>query len=1001
MIRHFLLFCMIALTASPAVAYDGRGITSGRYHTRPIVMKKRAAGERYNYRVFNADSIRARVAADSRYQAVIARYKASIEPLLGMSDDEVRHLILPAHTIRAFMVNRAGCPVHGGGTAVYQPFGISVDLTHPHQVRCTIGGEWYPNDEFPDDGSSWLDTRSDSPTKGQRFYFKGWFQHWFLKTIGDRLKTLAQLWIITGDDVYRAKAVALLDRFADIYPDIDPNECTYSGDDWGVYVKMTGSYWEGATLLNTALAVEILYPTLPPEFVEKIHTNIYLAAYDAYKARPVSGNWGNNWNPALAKFASILGDDEMLDFMRNNHPAAESPVLDNQFFRDGIPYEASLSYASTYHYVALNIAEALGEDGTWIWEHPHMRESFDSFARLVCLDKYTHFAGDMGSIVNKGWMLPAEYIEKAYNAYRTPLVARYLYQARQLYGFEGPEFLDELFTEPLDIEEVKSIASEAPPLKSTIAPVRGIAVLRTGTGDGRSALVFDYGYAHAAHHHADRLNINYYAFGRDFISEMGYPEYMDHTAPATGGWTTHTVCHATVEVDEKRQNPGVFGDLNAFADVEGVKYIDASCEDAYAYIGVDRYRRSLALIDVTGGSYAVDIFRVRGGKKQDYLFHGPQMAAKVEGVSLSSPRKGTLAGKDVPFGTSPGGVDPYSTDNSGYQYLYDVREKKTDKQYKVTWTAGNGVTFVARFVPDGSENAVAAMGYPRPSSKQDEPMPFFLRRKSSSKAPLESTFITVMNAEKGAPLIQEVTRLKLSPDSTPGAVALAIKHDGGVDIVLSTLSTDGKAVTSDGRYSLDGLFGAVIARKGAPSRLVLVGGKRLKADSHEAVIDEPVFETTIRSLTDDRIATDAPIPVSDEGATMYIVRGGIRSVYTVDTVIGSVAALSPSTWIGRGRIAETDIEAGKVADDRRIFPLGDGFEKERNYYRGAWIVPLSDQTCYRLTRGGHWGFFLDKGFDGEAFAKSFQPGGEFLLYDAGPGDTVSIIRSVNKSVESR
>ena len=88
----------------------------------------------------------------------------------------------------------------------------------------------------------------------------------------------------------------------------------------------------------------------------------------------------------------------MLDYMLYDHPAAEAPVLDNQFFRDGFPYEASFGYASMYHGVAKNIAEAMGPDGRWVWDHPHVRASFHSFADLVCLDRFTHFSADMGGI---------------------------------------------------------------------------------------------------------------------------------------------------------------------------------------------------------------------------------------------------------------------------------------------------------------------------------------------------------------------------------------------------------------------------------------------------------------------------------------------------------------------------------------------------------------------------------------------------------------------------
>ena len=971
------------------------------------------ASVREGYHTFDRESIMKTAAEDERYAPLLKRARGQVEKLVAMSDEEIRALIPPANTIRALMVHRNGCPVHGGGTSVYQPFGINVDLDYPLHVKCPIGGEVYPNADFPDDGSGWVDNRPDSSTKGDKYYFVGWFNHWFLRQTPGWFRTMAQIWYITGEEVYAHKARVLLERFMEVYPDIDGDDLTYDGTDWGVYVKMLPTMWEGGALMNLVDGVELLLPVLDDDFLARFHEAVFYPAFEAYREKPAPSNWGNVWNAPFARFAAITGDEEILDYMLYEHPVAVAPTLDNQFFRDGFPYEAAFGYGTHYMYDARNIADVMGANGDWIWKHPHLRNSFDRFAELIILDKYTHFFGDTGGLNNTGLTLRPGLLEEAFMHYRTPLMARYLLQAYDLYGTARSVSLDDLFSEydPPDMEDVKRVAAQAIPYKSTLAPVKGFAIMRTGTGDERAALFFDYGYAHAAHSHADRLNINLFALDREFIPEMGYPEYMDSIAPTPGGWTTHTVSHATVEVDEKRQLEGVFGDLHGFVDTDGIKYVDASCEDAYVHCGVNLYRRTLALLDIPGGAYAVDIFRVGGGKQHDYLMHGPPVDFGLDNVTLSPPRKGTLAGENVEFGWKPDEVLPYHVDNKGYQYLYDVQEGSFNGPYSAHWVMEDGVTFSADFLPDAGETFFQTMGWPRPSSKNLPPMPFFVRRCVPEDAGDTSLFATVLSYSKDDPIIIGAERLELSMESDKDACAILIRHRYGEDIILSTLSPSGHVKTADGRYSLNGQFGAVSLRNDGPGRLTLVGGTALSANGETVILDTPGMEATIREVYDDILVLDKPLPPDATGRLLYTERHPVMSTYRIESAEGTTVRVSPGTWIGRGRVDRYDEQSATVFDSRDIFPLGEkrnrladitGMqypEGNRNYYAGAWIVSPDGSAYHRLKSGGFPGFVLDKEMDTTGFGEKLPVGGEFLLYDLGPGDTVRTMNWTQKMVE--
>ena len=963
---------------------------------------------RDGYVKYNREAILKKVAEDDRFAPLIEQAKESVEQLASMSDSELRALILPAKTKRALMVHRRGCPLHEGGTAVYQPFGIKVDLDYPLQVKCPLAGEVYPNKDFPDDGQGWVDNRPDSPTEGETYYFVGWFQHWFLQSLPGRIKTLAQLWFLTGEERYGRTAHVLIERFMEEYPGMDGNDLTYDGTDWGVYVKMLPTMWEGSALRSMTEGVELLLPILDDDFLERYQKSVFRPAFEAYREKPAPSNWGNVWNAPFAKFVNVTGDMEILDYMLWEHPVAVVPTLDNQYFRDGFPYEAAFSYGSHYIYDDRDIADEMGANGNWIWEHPNMKASFNAFAELVCLDRFTHFFGDTGGLKNTGLTIQPGLLEEAYRRYGTPVIARYLLQAYDVNGMKKTVSIDGLFTEntkpDIDLDEVRVTAAQAEPFKSTLSPVRGFAIMRTGAGDERTELFFDYGYAHPAHSHADRLNINLFTAGREFIPEMGYPEYMDSIAPTPGGWTTHTVCHATVEVDEKRQLEGAFGDLHGFIDADGIKYVDASCEDAYVHCDVDLYRRTLALIDVPGGAYVVDIFRVGGGKQHDYLFHGPPVDVKLQGVELSKPHKGTLAGENVAFGEKPDDVLPYHVDNKGYQYLYDVQECQKETPYSAQWQTEEGHTFAVSFIPEGSETFYLTKGYPRPSSKTLPPMPFLVRRKNPEGSDV-SQFVSLMNVDKkGAePLMMEIRRIELSANSDPTACGVYIKHRYGEDVVLSTLSENGYAASKDGRFELKGQFGAVSWRDGSLERSTLVRGTRFVVDDREVTLESAITTASITQTYDNKLVLGKALPTDIAGQVITVDRLPVQSAYWVDSVDGTTVHVSPGTWIGRGRVDRYDSGAGTIYDRRDIFPLGEkrnrladitGMkypEGNRNYYAGSWLISEDGSAGYRLTSGGYPGFVLDKQQDLSGLESSMPVGTTFLLYDVGPGDTVRVV----------
>ncbi|MBT4098021.1 MAG: hypothetical protein HOE86_10280, partial [Gemmatimonadetes bacterium] len=658
-----------------------------------------------------------------------------------------------------------------------------------------------------------------------------------------------------------------------------------------------------------------------------------------------------------------------------------------------------------YLYAAQEVAAAFGERGEWIWAHPRMQRAFETYADLIILDKFTHFYGDTGGIYNRGLTLGPALLEDASKRYASPKIARYLRQAYDVHGRSRRSSIESEFStyEHAGKQPDEGLAA-GDELASTLAPVKGVAIMRTGTDENRAALYFDYGYAHAAHSHADRLNINLFAYDREFLPEMGYPEYMDSVQPTPGGWTTHTASHVTVEVNEKRQLEGVFGDLHGFVHGEWIKYVDASCEDAYVHADVDLYRRSLALIDIPGGAYVVDMFRVRGGEQHDYLFHGPPVDVTLRNIDMTEPRQGTLAGHDVEFGAKPDSILPYHVDNKGYQYLFDVRQGTVDGPYHASWKMADGVTFSATFLPAEGEQFYQTSGLPRPSSKKPPAMPFLVRRTQPATGEGLSLFASVLSYTKNTPPVISARRLPLTPDSDDNAVAILVEHLYGEDVIMSCLSPSGFASSADGRYELHGQFGAVSIREDIPPRMMLVGGTSFAADGRSITLEDGSTSATVQEVFDDRLVLDRPLPAWTVGEILLAMRGSVQSSYRVERVVADTVYISPGTWIGKGRADRYDRDTATIFDNRDVFPLGEkrnrladisGMvypEGNRNYYADSWLVAQDGTSHYRLTSGGFPGFVLDREQDLSGIEARFSGGEPFLLYDLGPGDTVQVLR---------
>ncbi len=287
-------------------------------------------------------------------------------------------------------------------------------------------------------------------------------------------------------------------------------------------------------------------------------------------------------------------------------------------------------------------------------------------------------------------------------------------------------------------------------LPDWIGPDLRIGHMRTGA-TGRESLLLLSASHWGGHHHLDSLNLTYWKQGEEILSDLGY--LWDHPRKHQ---TARTLAHNTVLIDEKDQaTKDRGGDVVFFRTSPHVKVMEASSR---AYAAATLYRRTAAVIDHgEGQTYVVDCFRVQGGRRQDYVFHGSAPECTILGATVT-----------------PSPIKLYDLDR--------VRALTSAGVWRATWPAGPQ-TAVAWSLPQVGERAFVADGWGQREWKNTDvgaTLPYIVRRTESAEI---QTFLTVWAAHAGAePFVRNVERTATND-------GLVITTAIGTDYVLCALDT--------------------------------------------------------------------------------------------------------------------------------------------------------------------------------------------------------------------
>ncbi|MFP3902817.1 MAG: heparinase II/III family protein, partial [Armatimonadota bacterium] len=547
----------------------------------------------------------------------------------------------------------------------FEPWNPDSNQEEPHSGRPIV-----------DTGSGWVDE------DGNRYFFVAYWTFWqrWRSDILPGLSSLSQAYMLTGEEKYGHAAAILLARIAGYYGDFHYSEQSYHSGRYDIHGRICDRIWENGTIGHLTEAYDGVFPIFEEDDslraflrekgiddpVRHMDQEMLNVMADDLMRGFIRGNTGM-YQRSLARVAIVLDNDdpeygptteEMREWIMTGSGDMEY-LLWNGFYRDGHGGESSPSYSCGWCRNFYLTADLLPKLGVNIWDEPKVKKMADIGLDLAVNGEWTPSIGDCGNIFSHNRVCWSAALQgRGFDHYK---------DSRHAAALKEMDPNTETLWNPLyDEQELEAFLDEHDPqltFKTRNVGGYGLAILESGEEPTERGLSMYYGFAGGGHGHYDRLTIEMHAFDQPMLTEMGYPAHWGHKA---NYWSKNTPSHYCVLVDQHRQESMGRGYLNTLASLPGLQLADAEASHSAYPSCTSMYRRTIALIDINPrSSYALDIFRVRGGRQHDYSFHGPPFPDfSVSGFQPGPKQeKGTLLGEDIEFGSDdkPKDIGPTNT----------------------------------------------------------------------------------------------------------------------------------------------------------------------------------------------------------------------------------------------------------------------------------------------------------------------------------------------------
>ncbi len=934
------------------------------------------------------------------------------------SDEELWNLITGQEIPRGIHVNpNLGCPSCGRNVYKFGNYPWIVSIDRPWKLECPACQEIWPKNDFDpfhrsglgdggvfrrhladdsllfntdhpgiedelrgyavDDGQGWVDN------DGERWWFIAFYSHYCTWTVLPEAATaLATAYLYTGDQRYAYKAAVILDRIADVYPEMDLAPYTkmalYNSHGSSGKGKIKGCIWETGVGKTLATIYDMIYPGMADgaELVrflslksrewkisndksslskirENIEDNILREIILACQNGKIRGNEGMTQG-AMATAAVVLDSEEetplALDWLFEPGKRGEGgghipAVFLGEVDRDGVGNEAAPGYCfgwmSNFRQCAKVLeADSKHRDYDLHRDFPRLKRMYATPYLLTTLDTYTPRIGDTGKTADPGMVqVNLDVTLEAFIRFGDPYFAQLAYKlnGNTVEGLHADLFTKNPESVQQGIQEIVEAQGELE-LDSANLNGYGLTVMRTGKDDRKRAAWVYYGRT-GGHGHKDRLNYGMYYQGMDILPDLGYPEYADGKWPKRAGWTKNTISHNTVTVNKRTQDINWIGHCRLHEASEGVAVVDIASPEIYPE--TREYRRTLAMVDISDDeSYLVDFFRVDGGNDHILSFHAGEGEVTTQGLDLVAQEKGTYASPDIPFGEHFDGPPDGRYLASGFSYLYDVSRAKSpspgwtmDWDLKDTWGTrlGDDPVHVKLHALSPSGETAIAHGDP-PQNKPGNPRRLRYVVQRNQGTDIRSLFVSLVEPYSSTSQnLKKVSRINLglpSEDHSAAAVRV-VTTEGRTDLILSSNEPDrtfdlGNGVQAAGRFVVVSLINQNV------TNVFLAAGRSVQFLGGSVTTSRSEYTGSIVDLQREETGPawvdtkgDLPAGVLLRGSQVRIDNDGQRDAcYLVEAVSENGRIDLGDTTFIRGMVSNQDYSQGYVYN----FEPGNTFE---------------------------------------------------------------------------
>lgn len=811
------------------------------------------------------------------------------------------------------------------------------NLQHPGEIRSPHTGDIYgtqkPGEPYYDDGKGWV-----RPEDGKRFYFVGTWNSYLMDQLLRSVQVLSRVYMLTGDEAVGKRVLYTMDKLATLRAQRGKNDGPV---DWPYPIRENQGFFSymgnqaNTRLYQLGLALDIVarHPLANapswsnsgeggrhPSVLENIRDNL-LEVIEPESMQRLQNHGLSAYSAFLTK-ALLYGETANI---RRGIGAAYG-FLDNCVDRDGEYYEVSASYVrlgygyggrmievlrnySVGNYSEQEQEQAAKEGGFPVPEDYPYNLQFGNDPRWLGIAVLSQYRLNVfNRSLSYGDSKPDRKIgHKAELGQLTHLRDAILYvhgqttqpqwkkQLAELYWSLPPRLRARptlgrgsaaLWQEPERpaTAETSSISPEG----SILMGGKLISLLRDGNAENARALFMRAGHANS-HANDDQLALALYGRGMLLTGEFGYGYWgtPDHV-----GFGVRAASHKTVVVDEDlpssdalhRNAPSssVVGFL-ADGDAQFVHMSNPSLWPRRSQ--VSEYNRQSWLVHINEKDfYILDIFRVSGGKRHDYIWNTAFLAPAQEddGFSLQDvsvqAQQGvwTLASHwnqehrkedwNTPgrsWGERVNGVTGYLQDQpqqtvgrrwnpppgNGYGFYYNVKSALTELPWSATWELPDTRSRLklSMLNPHGEETVVTANSPTLTINTRQAAV--IARRKAAQGDPLVSRFVSlaqVTGKNENWP-VASVRQLPLAPQTDKAVAVLATLDDGKRDILISSMDAD-LTVQGDSAIMTGGSGFIRLDKDGSPEALSLYHGKRLEYGDARIQLHAAGYKGQVREI---------------------------------------------------------------------------------------------------------------------------------------------------------